>query len=241
MPSIDDFVDHRWENAKDELRKLDGDFVSRLESEHRLQTLGPGMPQRYSAGKRPKQLLSKEWHHLLEACSELTMQAWNVQVAATSLTAKANVGMSSYEAGLRADYYFRSWFIHATALTERTDDVIRKAADVYIAEPAKSKEVAKRHKTSVYQQITNRIGRQRNDYVHPNRSWASGITEDQLWEGDVTIGMTPAKFLEEFHYPAQGNDMMAGKFDGYGAETTKILDCIGSILHDLETDIAGSF
>ena len=130
MPSIDDFVDHRWENAKDALRKLDGDFVSRLESEHRLQTLGLGMPQRYSAGKRPKQLLSKEWHHLLEACSELTMQAWNVQVAATSLTAKANVGMSSYEAGLRADYYFRSWFIHATALTKRTDDVIRKAADV---------------------------------------------------------------------------------------------------------------
>ena len=73
------------------------------------------------------------------------MQAWNVQVAATSLTAKANVGMSSYEAGLRADYYFRSWFIHATALTERTDDVISKATDVYIAEPAKRKEVANRY------------------------------------------------------------------------------------------------
>ena len=52
--------------------------------------------------------------------------------------------------------------------------------------------------------------------------------------------MTPAKFLEEFHYPARENDMMAGKFNGYVAETTKILDCIGSILHDLETDVAGS-
>ena len=159
MASLDDFVDHRWEDAKEELRKLDSDFVSRLESELRLQTLGLGMPQQYSTGKRPKQLLSKEWHHLLEACSELTMQAWNVQVAATSLTAKANVGMSSYEAGLRADYHFRSWFIHATALTERTDDVIRKAADVYIAEPAKSKEVAKRHKTSVCKLPTVSIDR----------------------------------------------------------------------------------
>ena len=133
MPSINDFVDHRWENAKDALRKLDGDFVSRLESEQRVANVRARYASAInSAGKRPKQLLSKEWHHLLEACSELTMQAWNVQVAATSLTAKANVGMSSYEAGLRADYYFRSWFIHATALTERTDDVIRKAADVYI-------------------------------------------------------------------------------------------------------------
>ena len=204
MASIDDYVSHRWEDAKEALRKLDGEFVNRSESEHRLQTLGLDMPQLYSAGDRPKRLLSKKWHHLLEACLELTMQAWNVQVAATSLTAKANVGMSSYEAGLRADYYFRSWFIHATALTERTDDVIRKATDVYIAEPAMRKEVAKRHKTSVYQQITNRIDRQRNDYVHARRSWAKALTEDQLWEGQVTIGMTPAKFLEEFHYPAQG-------------------------------------
>ena len=118
MASIDAFVNHRWEDAKEALRKLDSDFVSRLESEHRLQTLGLGMPQQYSAGDRPKRLLSKKWHHLLEACLELTMQARNVQVAATSLTADENAGLSSYEAGTRADYHFRSWFIHATALTE---------------------------------------------------------------------------------------------------------------------------
>ena len=239
MTSIDDFVSHRWGDAKEALRKLDGDYVSRLESEHRLQTLGLGMPQHYSVGDSPKRLLSKKWHHLLEACLELTIQAWNVHVAAISLTAKANVGMSSYEAGLRADYHFRSWFIHATALTERTDDVIRKATDVYTAECAKRKEIAKQHQASVYQQITKRIDQQRNDYVHARRSWASGVTEDQLWEGQVTIGMTPTKFLDEFHYPAQGNDMMAGKYDGCVAETTKIFDCIGEILQKFEADLTG--
>ena len=95
MASLDDFVDHRWEDAKEELRKLESDFVSRLESEHRLQSLGLGMPQRHSAGDRPKRPLSKEWHHLLEACSELTMQAWNVQVAATSLTNRLGFNKNS--------------------------------------------------------------------------------------------------------------------------------------------------
>ena len=239
MASIDDFVNHRWEDAKEALRKLDSDFVSELESEHRLQTLVLDMPQQYSAGNRPKRLLSRKWHHLLEACLELAMQAWNVRVAATSLTAEANAGLSIYEAGLRADYHFRSWFIHVAALTERTDDVIRKTADVYIAESGRSKELAKRHRTSVKQQITERISRQRNEYMHPKRSWASGITENQLWEGHVTIGMTPTKFLDEFHYPAQGKNMMVGKYDGYVDETRKILDCVGSILQKFETDLTG--
>ena len=147
--------------------------------------------------------------------------------------------LSSYETGLRADYHFRSWFIHATALTERTEDVIRKTADVYIAESGHRTKVVERHKTSVYQQITERIRKQRNDYVHPNRSWASGITEDQLWEGHVAIGMTPTKFLDEFHYQVQGKVLIDGKYDGYAAETTLILDCIGFVLEDFEGDLRG--
>ena len=115
--------------------------------------------------------------------------------------------------------------------------MIRKTTEVYIAEPEKRTELAERHRTSVKQQITKRINKQRNDYVHPNRSWASGITEDQRWEGHATIGMTPTKFLDEFHYPAQGKDMMVGKLDGYVAETTKILDCVGTILQEFEADL----
>ena len=240
MASIDDFVSHRWEDAKEALRKLDGEFVNRSESEHGLQTLGLDMPQLYSAGDRPKRLLSKKWHHLLEACLELTLQARNVQVAAIGLTPETNTMLSTYETGLRADYHFRSWFIHVTALTERTDDVIRKTTEVYIASRDAGRKISKRYRERVKEQIAEPIKRQRNDYVHPNRSWASGVTEDQLWEGQVVIGMTPSKFLDEFHYPAQGNDMMEGKYDGYVAETTKVLECIGEILHELEVDIADS-
>ena len=213
MPSIGDFVDKRWVDAKEELRKLDNDFA--------------------------KQLLPKKWHHLLETCMELTMRAWMVQVAATSLTAKETVGMSRFEAGVRADYHFRSWFIHMKALTECTNDVINKTTEVYIAKPTKRKKVANRHHKSVYQQITKSIDRQRNDYVHPRRSWASGITEDGLWERNVTMGMTPAQFLREFHYPVEGNDLMTGKYNNFVIATEEVLDCIGAILQEFEADLAG--
>ena len=238
MASIDDFVNHRWQDAKEELRKLDSDFVTRLESEHRLQRLGLGMPLQYSVGDKPKQQLPTKWHRLLESCLELTMQARNVQVASTCLTAKANSGLSSYEAGMRADYNFRSWFIHATALTERTDDVINKTTEVYITEPERRTNVARCHRTSVFQKIREQIKQQRESYVHGAvRSWASSITEDQLWEGEIAIGMTPTKSLDEFWHPTRGEETKDGKYDGFVAETMNTLDCVGTILQELEADL----
>lgn len=64
MASMYDFVNHRWVDAKEALRKLDNDFVGRLEPEHRIQTLGLGFPQQYSVGYRSKRPLSKKWHYL---------------------------------------------------------------------------------------------------------------------------------------------------------------------------------
>lgn len=232
MPSIDDFVNHRWDDAKEALAKLDPDFVGILE-------LGLGMPEQYSVVDRPKRPLSKKWHRVLEACLELTMQSKNVQVAATSLTPEANEGLSRIEAGTRAAYHFRSWFIHARALSERTCDVIRKTAALYIVESRNHLRVSKRYRTSVHDQVTTRIERQRNDFLHANRSWATGITEEGLWEGHITIGMTPARFLGEFHYPAQGSHILAGKYGGYTFETSEMFDRIGKILQEFESELTG--
>ena len=193
LTTIDVFVNRRWGDAKEVLRGLDGDFVSRLESEQRLQTLGLDMPKAHGVGFTPKKRLSKQWHHLLEACLELTMQAWKVKVAADAMTPEANAELPPHEAGARSDYHFRSWFIHAQALTERASDVIRKTTEVYIAEATNRSEIAKRYTARVRQEISKIVDRQRNDYVHPRRSWASGITENQLWEGSVAAGVTPNK------------------------------------------------
>ena len=194
------------------------------------------MAELYSVGFTPKKRLSKQWHHLLESCLELTMQVWNVKVAAASQTPKANADHPMHEVGLRADYHFRSWFIHVQALAERAEDVIRKTTDVYIDDSEKRKEVCERHRESVRQLIIERVNEQRNSYAHARRPWASGITEDDLWEGLAAVGMTAAKFLDVFYYPAMGELTMAGKYAFYVTETKTILDDIGSILQELEAD-----
>ena len=112
---------------------------------------------------------------------------------------------------------------------------------VYIADRSGRNEVAKRHKVSACRQVTEQVNRQRNQYAHgTTRSWASGITEDQLWEPHVVVGMTPPRFLDEFRYPAQGNNIISGKYDGYVGATKRIHDCLGGILQQLEGDISVS-
>ena len=161
MTSIDDFVDHRWEDAKEKLTALDPAFVSRLESEHRVQALGLGMPQRYGVAISPKRPLSTEWHRLLESCLELTMQVRCVQVAAAGLTPRANAGVSAHETGIQVDYHYRSWFIHATALYERTDDVINKTTNVYMPDRAAGNEMCASHREQLRQRVAMPIRKQR--------------------------------------------------------------------------------
>ena len=74
MFSIDDFLAHRWEDAKVELRKLDADFVHKVESEVRLQALGLEPPWTPDVNRVPVLRLSSTWHRLLEACTELARQ-----------------------------------------------------------------------------------------------------------------------------------------------------------------------
>ena len=40
MASIEDFVSHRWDDAREELRRLDSVFVGKLENDVRLDRLG---------------------------------------------------------------------------------------------------------------------------------------------------------------------------------------------------------
>ena len=240
MSSIDDFLAHRWEDAKVELRKLDADFVRKFEAEVRLQALGLEPPWTSDANRVPALRLSSKWHRLLESCTELAMQVTTVKTSAVCLTAEANAGLSDYEAGMRADYHFRSWFIHATALTENADVVINQTAELYIAEPVERKKVAKRHRTSVYEQIAKQIKKQRDSYVHGAvRSWVSGITEEELWEKFVAGGMTPRSFLEEIRYPMEGNNVKSGKHDWFVAATEAAIGSLGSIFQSLEADIQG--
>ncbi len=132
MPLIDDFVDNRWADAKEELRKLDRDFVRRVEETVRLQDLGP---ESLGVGRSPKRGLSKKWHILLEDCDELVRKASILQTAIDCFIADSGGEMSSVDVGRRFFYHMQSWFIHAQALAEYTQRVINKTTKLYISDP----------------------------------------------------------------------------------------------------------
>lgn len=241
MASIDDFVESRWTDAKATLAKLDQDFVSKVESEVRLQAAGLTTPwEPKGESRKPLRRLSSEWHRLLEACLELTMQEAILRVAADGLTRDATRRRSQVEIGKQGDYHFRSWFVHATTLTERVDDVINWTTKVYVVDRKVRSRINKRHQGQVYQQVTNQISRQRNSFVHSSRSWAKAMTEEELWEAHVAAGMTPRSFLDELHHPAGGEQLISGKYDQFVALTEDLCDCLGSILQDLELEVLSS-
>ena len=238
MPSINDFIDHRWTDAKEALRKLDEHFVSRLESEVRLRSAGLSAPWPSALDSPPKRRLPKHWHLLLEACLELTIQTSNLQVAATSLTVENLGSHSALEVGRRSNYHFRSWFVHAITLADQCKVVIARTARAYITDCTKVREVVNDRQEAVQEQIVRHLSEERNRYVQPGRgAWARGLTEDVLWESQVAAGMTPTRFLDEFHYPEEAPRAREGDFDPFVGATTTILERIGTILGDLEADI----
>ena len=54
MPSIDDFVNHRWADAKEVLRQLDPDYVREIGETVRLQDVGLQPPKVPDVERSPK-------------------------------------------------------------------------------------------------------------------------------------------------------------------------------------------
>ena len=218
--------------------KLDGDFVRNIEAAIRIEALGLTTPSIFDDERRPTQWLSKNWHRLLEDCLELTMQASLTRTAAVSLSASSNDDMPHVEVGKLVDYHFRSWFIHANTLAERACSIIDRTTGIYLADSVPEGQIAKRHKQSVHEEVSVLVEKQRNAYAHgTTRSWASGITEDRLWERLVASSMTPTRFLGEFRYPAEADNVGNAKYHWLVDATTTVCDSLGSILQRLERDI----
>ena len=242
MSAIDDFIGRRWKDAKAELLVLDQGYVAKVETELRLYELDllPAWHP-FHVEYNPARRLSKSWHRLLEACFELIMQVEHVRTAAVGLTADANRHLTQTEAGKRANFYFRSWFIHVYTLGERTLSIIERTVQVYSPSSKSSSELTSRYQRRVTREIIRPNSHVRHEFAHgrtdQSRSWASGITEDELWEGMVAIGMTPQMQLVEFGYPSQGSAVLSGKYEQFIDATEGILNIIGSILEELEAEV----
>ena len=235
-PSINDFVEHRWADAKEGLRKLDPNFVRRVEETVRLQDLGL---EALGVGGSPKRRLSKKWHTLLEDCDELVRRATILQTVIDCFIADSDGEMSSVEIGRRFFCHIRSWFIHAQALAEHTERVIITTTKLYISDREADKKLAKSHRESVYCQVVKMVEQERNKFAHATgKSLSTSITEDDLWEGSVAAGLTPQMSHNESIYAFFGERVKSGMYHHPLAEKNRmVLQLLGGILHELEGDI----
>ena len=126
IPSISDFVENIWRRAKVELGELDGNFLSAIDHEVRLDNLGLAAPWPSAIERRPQYQLPDRWHQLLESCLELEIQADCLMTAASLLNPGQFITSDPEYVGKTAIINWRSWFVHALSLAERSESVIAK-------------------------------------------------------------------------------------------------------------------
>ena len=240
MPSIKDFVDHRWEDAKTKLTQLDRNFVHTVETAVNLEKLGLVSASPPRGDYKPQKSLPTVWHDLLEECSELTTREWILRTSADCLTSAVNQQMDLEEAGKRSIYHFRSWFAHAKSLSEEAYKVGVLTSKVYLKEGASREKINREFKEVLRREVDVLVSEQRNTYLHGRgKSWYRGITEEDGWEEMIAAGMTPEKFLTEFEHPTEGVHLQAGKHNAFACLTVTVTGKIGVALEGLETAIAG--
>ena len=228
MPSIDDFVNKRWADAKDKIRELDPSFVDEFESSD--------YPQELISSRVPGQRLSKKWRRLLEACLSLTDQAYIVVMATHYLNALVSEDLSPLLAGRQAVYHEYSWIIHINTLCERVDCVIKRATETYVPDHKIRTAIEKRHRETV-RVVRENVRELRNEMAHgDSRVGVERITNDRLWEGLIAAGLTAQVFLDEHHYPNMG-DMVKDTEGKWYPKTALYLQQLGAILGELEKDI----
>ena len=169
----------------------------------------------------------------------MSLQETILQTAVDCFMDDSHRGLSPVAVGKRFFYHIHSWFIHADTLVERTQSVIEKTTYLYIPNRMAARKIVKRYCNAVSDdQFYKEINEQRNQFAHgTKRSWVEGVTRDNLWEGLVTIGMTPQLNFDQFLYPNREEVTQSCGIIVNGA-TKGMLDHIGEILHELEKDIA---
>ena len=176
MPSIDDFIAHRWADAREVLRGMDPEYVEVFERKTDVSAERQRVTHPIDATDKPRRSLPGEWHRILESCEQLSMQISPVEMAADGLHSVAAIGLDPIETGKRSDYHIRSWFVHMSALVERVQEVAGLTARLYVMDAQAAKGISDTWKSRVGEQIGKHVAVLRNDFVHPKRSWARNIS-----------------------------------------------------------------
>lgn len=244
---IDEFVNRRWEEAKAALQPI----KDRTESNPRQKALlnrlySPTTPltdgdiyDLYQQLLRRRPTLSRKWHHLLEVCYELTVQADIVETASDCLHPEIYRELPPERAGLLVLHNYRSWFVHGFALAERVQQAIEKTALLYTTDTAERNALFNLYRRRIAREVTGMIREHRTEFAHGTiRSQiGSAMTTDGLWEGFLEDRRTLADQIFGWDYPSQARIALSGHFNDHICFMSAALDHLGTILQDFEKSL----
>lgn len=217
---IGDFLLARWEEVKEELTSLDSKFVQTVSSWVSLQEHGIQLPDDLP---QPSKRLSPDSHHLLEATFEVIRQLDRIYLTVDRALSATN----------RRDalYYFDTWIEATHNLCDKINRVVEYSCKAHSLGRRKEKYV------DGVNQVKEKIGKIRHGLVHGERQAggvpSKGITEDQLWEMGVALGLP--NILDWIPDPeGEGPPEWISRI---GETTDNILRDLGETLEGLVQDI----
>ena len=215
--SVTDFINNRWNDAREALAKLDSAFVKALEVFDGVAGKGLVAPIPTNPTKR----LPQPWYSLLESTVDISQHL--------NRTDRTLERLESNPTDQDRTYYMSNWVKDAWSLAEKTDKMVSFSCKLY--------QLGKKRRTQYAARI-NKTKDHMGTVRHPIEHGAGGvgvnaraITDEGLWELGVVVG--PDILRSYFSSPTVSPELVLG-----ARPTTKVLlEQLGSILSDLEQDL----
>ena len=236
MATIDDFIQQRLLDAKGKLEKIDPSFVKTIDSAQKLSLKGIQLKR-----IEPTVRFPKRWITLLEICADVAGEAEQLHLITDSLNPKNFEGREQIEIGREGTRHLFDWVIHEQALIEKVRLLVIRTIDVSLPSPSQElkKQIRIKYETRIWKGVGRRFSSARHGLVHgagPKGTVYRAIPEEQLWESLVALQApidkmllstwtATSKFLSKWHKEKV-------------LQADKLLDFLGSTLHDLETELA---
>ena len=232
MPTINDFIEHRWAEAKEELRSRDPGYVTALEAAVGLSKGGFVVPD-----ITPSDRLPERWTQLLEISTDLVGQLELLQHCVAGLEPHVYEGLDGPQTSSLELYHVTNWQHHAYALVEKVKVLINiwvklAPADVRPSLSALSDGWRERLKA----EVSDKLEPYRTPTAHGVGGVgvaAKGVTEIQGWESAVVLPISAERIVEASH---ESSVPRSGWREQVPAATDNMVASIGQILADAESE-----
>ena len=172
---------------------------------------------------KPSGRMSDDWHYMLEATTEVVRQVDRIYYTVDRALSATN--------RREALYYSDTWVEAVYSLCDKINRVVEYSTKVHSLGRRKDKY------TEGVIQVRDKVGEIRQGLVHGLREGgghpSEGITEDQLWEPGVALGMP--NLLE--WTPDSENESPPESISRIGEATDNMLEDLGAALGGLAQDI----